>query len=319
MAMNNGANLVLDKLHSVCRTVDHGRSLRLLLNEYNRGMIADRDRTLEDHVIRTVLRKQRAAWEHVFPSFPQCRWKRRTAMWEHARGRRDAYLKRLLVRHVPLDRAQSDTIVNPAAAFGRHARCVAREMPGYEVLGTDIDPRWNRLCHLASVFRGGSPANYRFVAENIFEPALGKKPTAVMFFGACGSVTDGCMDYAIRSSARFLICRTCCHDNIGGNTEVTKRKRYLNWFFRRKNDALKRIKRKKAGFYFSDRYEKDAYPRSQVARELVDSDTVIEIAKNTPDSDICRASIDLDRCLYLQENGYDVLYSEELFFAHLRD
>jgi hypothetical protein len=33
------------------------------------------------------------------------------------------------------------------------------------------------------------------------------------------------------------------------------------------------------------------------------------------DSDICRNLIDLERCLYLQENGYDALYREELLFA----
>ncbi|MHC4775340.1 MAG: hypothetical protein ACYTBR_08750, partial [Planctomycetota bacterium] len=45
-------------------------------------------------------------------------------------------------------------------------------------------------------------------------------------------------------------------------------------------------------------------------------DTIISIARNTPDSDICRSLIDLDRCLFLKENGYDVMYREELFFAH---
>ena len=48
----------------------------------------------------------------------------------------------------------------------------------------------------------------------------------------------------------------------------------------------------------------------------MDSDTIIEIARSSVDSDICRSLIDLDRCLFLQEKGYDVLYREELFFAH---
>jgi hypothetical protein len=50
----------------------------------------------------------------------------------------------------------------------------------------------------------------------------------------------------------------------------------------------------------------------------MDSDTIIAIARNSADSDICRSLIDLDRCLYLQEHGYDVMYREELFFAHKR-
>jgi len=29
--------------------------------------------------------------------------------------------------------------------------------------------------------------------------------------------------------------------------------------------------------------------------------------------------IDLDRCQFLDESGYDVMYREELFFAHRRD
>lgn len=54
-------------------------------------------------------------------------------------------------------------------------------------------------------------------------------------------------------------------------------------------------------------------------QELLDSATILDIAKNSYDSDICRAIIDLDRCLFLQENGYDVLYREELLFSHKRD
>ena len=47
--------------------------------------------------------------------------------------------------------------------------------------------------------------------------------------------------------------------------------------------------------------------------------TIIAIARNSVDSDICRSLIDLDRCLFLQEHGYDVMYREELFFAHRRN
>jgi len=72
------------------------------------------------------------------------------------------------------------------------------------------------------------------------------------------------------------------------------------------------------GFYFSNRHRRDAYPRSNVGKKILDSNTIIEVAQNSFDSDICRSIIDLDRCLFLQENGYDVLYREELFFAHKR-
>jgi hypothetical protein len=50
----------------------------------------------------------------------------------------------------------------------------------------------------------------------------------------------------------------------------------------------------------------------------MDPNTMIALARNLPESDICRSVIVLDRCLFLQENGYDVMYREELFFAHRR-
>jgi hypothetical protein len=161
---------------------------------------------------------------------------------------------------------------------------------------------------------------HRFVRENIFKPDLQRSPAVVTFWGACGSVTDGCMDYAIATASPFLICRSCCHDNIGGNTEIVTRRTPINAFFRWKNRSFARMKRKAKweDYYFSRRYLADAYPRSAAARELMDSETIIGIARSSPDSDVCRSLIDLDRCLYLRERGYDVLYREELFFAHRR-
>ena len=200
-----------------------------------------------------------------------------------------------------------------------HARRLAHKLPAYEVVGTDIDPRWNRLYRFVVFWKYRKLKNYRFVRENIFEPDLERRPAAVIFFGACGSLTDGCMDYAIAVNSPFLICRSCCHDNIGGNTEIVRRPGFLNWFFRWKNRGLARYKGKGKWpyiLYFSDRYGRDAYPRSEVAREIMDSETTRDIARNSVDSDVCRSLIDLDRCLFLKENGYDVMYREELFFAH---
>ncbi|MGB2986879.1 MAG: hypothetical protein WBE26_13485 [Phycisphaerae bacterium] len=59
-------------------------------------------------------------------------------------------------------------------------------------------------------------------------------------------------------------------------------------------------------------------PGGTAAREIMDSETIIAVARNAPESDICGSVIDLDRCLFLQENGYDVMYREEIFFAHKR-
>ncbi|MCK5586286.1 hypothetical protein KAJ02_09465, partial [Candidatus Bipolaricaulota bacterium] len=70
------------------------------------------------------------------------------------------------------------------------------------------------------------------------------------------------------------------------------------------------------GFYFTDKYNQDAYPRSKAGRDLADSETFLKVARNAVDSDICISIIDLDRAIYLQEQGYDVMCREEVFFAH---
>jgi hypothetical protein len=293
--------------------------MEALLGEFHRGNIADRDRTHEDTAIRTCLAELTAAWDLVFPPFPECRWKRRTAAWEARRGRRDAYLRSLIVACVPEHDAGRRLIVNPATVAGRHARMLARALPGHEVIGTDVDPRWQRNYHLVTLWFHSRLSNYRFVRESIYEPDLRRRPAAIVFFGACGSLTDGCMDHAIAVRSPFLICRSCCHDNIGGNTEIVRRPGFINWFFAMKNWGFRRYRRRRKWpyvDYFSDRYGKDAYPRSRMAREIMDTETILAIARNSVDSDICRSLIDLDRCQYLRENGYHVMYREELFFAH---
>jgi hypothetical protein len=306
----------LDTFHAASRRLDFTGPLAALLDEFRRGSIADWDRSREASALRAHLGGHVAAWDDVFPGFPECRCPRRSIRWEGWRGRRDAYLRHLLVSRMPAHDAGRRLIVNPAAVIGRHARALAHHLPAYEVVGTDIDPRGDWLYRPLGRLEYRRLDNYRFQRESIFEPDLERRPAAITFFGACGSVTDGCMDYAIAVGAPFLICRTCCHDNIGGNTRIVNRRTLISWFFAFKNLGFARLKKKRPGFYFSDRYLADAYPRSRAARELMDSDTIISIARNTPDSDICRSLIDLDRCLFLQENGYDVMYREELFFAH---
>jgi len=307
----------LEAFHEASQKLDFVAPMRSLLSEFRQGNIADRERVLEEAAIQSHLGEHREAWNRVFPRFPACPWKRRTITRECIRGQRDAYLKRLIVTYVPQDKAGGQVVINPATVLGRHARSLARKLPTYEIVGSDIDPRWDRVYRLANFWRHHKPSNYRFVREDIFEPDLRPRPVAVVFFGACGSVTDGCMDYAVALNSPFLICRPCCHDNIGGNTEIVRRwGRPVNDFFAWKNWWFERVMKKKRGFYFADRYLKNAYPRSKAARELMDSDTMIGLARNAPESDICRGVIDLDRCLFLQENGYDVMYREELFFAH---
>ena len=112
------------------------------------------------------------------------------------------------------------------------------------------------------------------------------------------------------SDAPPLICRTRCHDNIGGNVELVSRPNPVNRFFRFKNWAYRRLKRhpKYLGLYFSDRYDPAAYPRSQGAATVTTSNELLDVARHSTDSDICRTIIDLDRYLPLREKGYSVLY-----------
>ncbi|UCD75578.1 MAG: hypothetical protein JSV91_01420 [Phycisphaerales bacterium] len=308
----------LRAFHETSRKLDLRQPLEFLLAEFRRGNIADSKRGGEDSAIRAHLGGLSAAWERVFPGFPACPWRRRTLTWEYHRGRRDAYLRQLIAAQVSADQTDCFLIVNPATVLGRHARALAEALPACEVIGTDIDPRGERVYRILNFWKYRGLTNYQFVRESIFEPDLKRRPAVVTFFGACGSVSDGCMDYAIATDSPFLICRTCCHDNIAGNTQVIRRPTHINRFFAFKNWGLERYKRARPGFYFSDRYRENAYPRSAAARELMDTETIVSIAQNTADSDICRSLIDLDRCLYLRENGYDVMYREELFFAHRR-
>ena len=309
----------LDTFHETSRKLDFVAPMVSLLNEFRRGNIADKDRVQEESAIQSHFREHREAWNRVFPGFPDCPWKRRTITWENHRGRRDAYLERLIIGHVPQHATGNRLIVNPVTVAGMHARRLAHQLPACEVVATDIDPRWDRLYRFVLFWKYRNLKNFRFVRESIFDPDLTRRPVVVAFFGACGCLTDACMDYAIAVNAPLLICRSCCHDNIGGNTEIVRRVgRPVNDFFAWKNYWFAKYKKKGKGFYFSDRYLEHAYPRSKVAREIMDSETIIAVARNAPESDICRSVIDLDRCLFLQENGYDVMYREEIFFAHKR-
>ena len=302
----------LPEFHGLCRDIDYRAPLESLLAEFHTGRFADPDRSMEQSAMETHFGELWSTWDRLFPRFPVTLWKRRTVPWEYKRAERDAHLHELLVRHVPEEKSRSRLIVNPATVFGRRAMELAREMPDYQVIGTDIDVKPHQLYRLFKSLKYPRLPNYQYEIENIFAPDLERRPKAVAFFGACGVVTDGCMDYAIGVEAPFLICRSCCHECIGGNTDIVRRPSPIYWGFYFKNLSMKLIERRFAGtgFYFSDRHQPEAYPRSKAARGIMDSDTIMDIARNSIDSDICRSIIDLDRCLFLQENGYDVLYRD---------
>ncbi|MBN1125949.1 MAG: hypothetical protein JXA82_13150 [Sedimentisphaerales bacterium] len=284
-----------------------------LLHAFQAGRILDPSLERKEYEQHTAELSQ--DWNQHFPGFPDGYFPYASIRGLLYRGRRDAYLKSIIVRLVHAADSGQNTIVNPACVFGRHARDLARRLPGCKVIGTDIDPKWNWFYE--KVLRKDNPANFEFVRDNIFVPRLNVQPTAVVFFGACGSVSDGAMDFAIKTGSRYLICRTCCHACTGGNWEILKRADYVNRFFRLyyRFIAARRRKEKYAGFYFSDQYAKEHYPRSAAVKQISDSETFLKVCRNSVNSDICRAIIDLDRYLYLLERGYRVWYRGELFVA----
>lgn len=288
-------------------------ALEGLLGEFRQGRIVTR--SAEKEGMERHAGPLTARWNSRFPGFPADHFPYTSFWGEYYRKRRDAHLKDILVGLLADVGADNTTIVNPACVFGRHACHVAARLPRAKVIGTDIDPHWER--YYRALRLGHLPRNYTFTKDDIFVPRLDAKPTAVIFFGACGAVTDGALDYGVASGARYVLCRTCCHDNIGGNVTVTARFNYTNWFFRFKNWCYDRMRRvpKYAGFYFSPKYAANVYPRSAAGRSLSSSDEFLAVARDTPDSDICRAIIDLDRYLYLEERGYRVEYQGELLVA----
>ncbi len=255
-----------------------------------------------------------ARWNDRFPGFPVGDFPYASLRGVLRRKRRDAHLKDIIVQSLAF-RGCEATIVNPACVFGRNACHLASRLPQAMVIATDIFPGcFEMYCVLR---RGRFPGNFSFVRDDIFAPRLDVQPTAVVFFGACGAVSDGALDYAIASGAKYVMCRTCCHDNIGGNVTLTARPNTLNRFFRFKNWAYARVRNdpKYTGHYFSSRYKPNAYPRSAAGRHLSTADEFLAVARDSADSDICRAIIDLDRCLHLAEHGFGVEYQGDLLVA----
>jgi len=289
------------------------QALNGLLDELRSGNVADREseeRTLEHH-----LGRMSREWDRKFPGFPPKRHPYSSLRGIKRRGIRDKYLKQIMAELLR-DRTpgeDEETIVNPICVFGRHARDIASRLKHFKVLATDIDTRFDRLYkHLPGTT---NPGNYEFVRDNIFEPTVQVKPTAVVFFGACGSLSDAAIDYAINLETQYLFCRTCCHENIGGNTLIAKRFNLTNLAFRLKNIEYARKREKNTGDYFSRKYPMEHYPTSKAAKDISNSDDFLQAARNSVDSDVCRTIIDLDRYLRLAESGYDVWYKGEVFIA----
>ena len=211
-----------------------------LLDEFRRGRIVDP--RLERVGMERHASKLTRRWDRRFPGFPKRYFPYTSLQGEWFRGVRDAYLKNIIVQLLGNSRANRRALVNPACVIGRHARDLARRLRSFRVIATDIDPRGNWW--YGSLVRTYTPGNFEFVKDDIFCPQVNVRPTAVVFFGACGAVSDGAIDFAIRSRSLYLMCRTCCHDNIGGNTVLTPRPTLTNWFYRLKNWGFSMIQQK---------------------------------------------------------------------------
>jgi hypothetical protein len=288
------------------------QALAGLLNEYRHGNIVARSAEVKG--MQRHAGSLSARWNERFPGFPIEHFPYASFRGVFYRGRRDAHLKDIIVQSLG-GRGGEMTIVNPACVFGRHARQLAAGLPHVRVLAADIYPRGFQLYR---AFRlGNMPENITFLKDNIFAPRLDAQPTAVVFFGACGSLSDGALDYAIASGAKWVMGRTCCHENIGGNVTITARPNPLNRLFRFKNWAYERVKKtpKYTGHYFSPDYSPSAYPRSAAGRCLSNTDEFMAVARDSVNSDICRAIIDLDRYFHLAEQGFQVELQGDLLVA----
>jgi len=306
-----GAKSELEMADRKCQLEMGAESLEGLLVEFRARNIGER--SIEKDRLERHLGEVSKRWDERFPGLAEAQFAYSSFKGASRRGVRDEYLKGIIVKLLEGCDGESRTIVNPACVWGRHGRDLARRLGAFRVIGTDIQSVGDWL--YGHIPWNKTPENYEFSRHDIFNPKVEGEPAAVVFFGACGSVTDAAMDYAIESNAPLLVCRTCCHDNIGGNTEIVKRFGFLNWAFRLKNFMYARRREKAKGDYFSPKYSKDRYPRSRAASELTNSEELIEVARNTVDSDICRSIIDLDRYLHLAEAGYDVWYRAEMFVA----
>jgi hypothetical protein len=305
----------LDRFRSASAKVDHEHALRILLRVFRNGDIGPRARKIEESAISAALSDHHSAWRAVFSPLPPCPVPTSTFREMALRGKKNAYLRKLIVSTLRGLPAGTGPVINPVADFGTHAMAIARALPDREVLATDIDANLNRCCSILYRITRRTQRNYTFSRESIFSPGYGRHPCAVVFFGACGSLTDAAMDYAIAEAAPLLMCRACCHESIGRCTDLAKHSTFLNYVFRMKNLVYNIYKARNRGWYFSSNYGQDAYPRSASARAVSDSAEFHELTKHALDSNICRYIIDLDRCMWLQDSGYDVLYEREVFYG----
>jgi len=280
-----------------------------LLSEFRAGNIGPSD--VEKVKLGQYLGEISRRWDEKFPGLPGEPSANRSLKAIPQPGRRKDYLKRIIVEL--LTDCEGGTIVEPACLWGSHSRNLARRFPHHRFISTDIQGKADWLYRHIPWTR--TPANYQFRRDDIFNPKVHSGPSAVVFIGACASLTDAAMDYAIGSHCPLLVCMACCHAMIGGNSDFVKSDFLGRVYLFLVAKKLAKLREKPDGRYVSPKYSTEHYPRSETAKRLTNSKEVIEVARNAVSSDICRGIIDLDRYLRLAEAGYDVWYRAEMFVA----
>ncbi|MFC1765184.1 hypothetical protein ACFL6U_24320 [Planctomycetota bacterium] len=282
-----------------------------LLGEFRAGNIRQPD--LEKAGLGRHLGEISQQWDEKFLGLPGKPSAYRSLKGISQPERRSAFFKRIIVEL--LTDCEGGTIVEPACLWGRHSRDLARRLPHYRIIGTDIQGKADWLYRHIPWTR--TPANYQFRRDDIFNPKVHSEPSAVVFFGACASLSDAAMDYAIGSHCPLLICMACCHAMIGGNSDFVKSDFASRVYLFLVAKKLAKLREKPDGRYVSPKYSTEHYPRSETAKRLTHSKEVMEVARNAVNSDICKSIIDLDRYLHLAEAGYDVWYKAEMFVAQI--
>lgn len=158
-----------------------------LLGEFRAGNIGERG--LEKIGLRRHLGELSWRWDERFSGLPAEPFAYSSSKGISRHGRRDAYLKGIIVGL--LEGRRGGMIVNPACVWGRHAWDLARRLASFTVIGTDISPRFDRFYNRLS--RSRTPSNYEFKKDDIFDPKVQGTPAAVVFFGG-GRVAFGCGD-----------------------------------------------------------------------------------------------------------------------------
>ena len=227
---------------------------------------------------------------------------------------KDALLKNIIER---LCDGREGLIVNPCCVFARHARDIASRLPMTTVAASDIDSTWQSLYGLltaATLQR--EPANFSFHIDSIYKLHIPRTPLAVCFFGGCGSLTDAALRLAVQAKAEFVVGRACCHENIGGNLEMSTRALTIWNAGHRLKNIVYGYCASRFGYYFDASAAIESYPLSHTTRGELDSAGMLRCAQHSVDCVLCRLAIDGDRVTFLLENGYSVLgYNENMFVA----